>query len=194
MERFGTVETWHDAYLADLRARRAYLKLDREWDERNRVPFFDGIEVNSDGYALRLRATGPSPAKLRRHEAAVKKMQKRIDAYVKLAVETLSKGMPMPGSGDCWYCLMKTDSGKPLGDESGNHDHLLHHMEEDYVVPSLLTNALLARGLSHTGVYLWLDMNQDAGTMGGKAGSYDNVRRDLRRYMNERLLPTAPTN
>jgi hypothetical protein len=77
MERFGTREAWQEAYLADLRARRAYLKADREWEERNRVPFYDGITIDSEGYAHRLREKGPSPAKLRRHEAEVKRTKKK---------------------------------------------------------------------------------------------------------------------
>jgi hypothetical protein len=121
--------------------------------------------------------------------------------------------MPMPSGGDCWYCALSQDTGRitptggglqPMGDnmptvhEDGsttmqaNHDHLLNHMEERYYVPSLAVNALRERGYKDVGIYMWLDMDADAGTMGKKDGSYDGVRRDLRKYMVKRLVPTAP--
>ena len=68
IEQFGTMKAWDEAYKLDFRARKQYLKDEREWDERNRIPFFDGITVDEDGYAPRVRKDGPSPAKLRRHE------------------------------------------------------------------------------------------------------------------------------
>jgi hypothetical protein len=216
MEQFGSQEAWHEAYIADFRARRAYLEADKAWEERNRVPFYEGIKVDSEGYAFRLRAEGPSPAKLRRHEAAVKRMKAKIDKYVDGFVKELGKGtMPMPSGGDCWYCALSQDTGRitptggglqPMGDnmptvhEDGrttmqaNHDHLLHHIEERYYVPSLAVNALRERGYKDVGIYMWLDMDADAGTMGKKGGNYDVVRRDLRKYMAKRLVPAAPVS
>ena len=203
MERFhNDKDLWQKAYIADFRARRAYLKAEREWTERNRVPFYDGITVNSDGYAPRVRKDGPSPAKLRRHKREVTKIQKMIDRYVDGFVAELRKGtMPMPGSGDCWMCsLTSSADGTPMGDamdtlhpdgtvtKQANHEHLWSHIEEEYYVPSLVTNALLERGYKPVGCYMILDMNQDTGTMGGR-GNYSNVKRDLRKYMVSRLVP-----
>jgi hypothetical protein len=193
MARFGTREAWHDAYLADYRARRAYNKAEREWEERNRVAFYDGITVDSDGYAPRLRQEGPSPAKLRRHEAAVAKMKKRIDKYVDGFIEALRKGMPMPSGANCWHCALHDSDGKTWGD-MGNHSHLLGHMEERYYVPTLAVNALRERGYKDVGIYMLLDMNQDKNTMGRPDGRYDGVKRDLVKYMRKRLVPTTPTS
>jgi sarcosine oxidase delta subunit len=206
MEQFGSQEAWQEAYITDFRARREYLKADREWDQRNRVPFFDGITVDSEGYAPRLREKGPSPAKLRRHEAAVAKMKKRIDKYVDGFVKELQKGtMPMPSEGDCWHCAMfdaipPNDSATRLAKrgttvepvERMGSEHLLSHMEERYYVPSLAINALRERGYLDVGVYMLLDMNQDTKKMGKPHGQYDGVRRDIRRYLSKRLIPQAP--
>jgi hypothetical protein len=193
MERFHNDKAlWQEAYLTDFRERRAYMKADREWEERNRVPFFDGITIDSDGYAPRLRKSGPSPAKLRRHEKEVKRVKNEIDKYVGKFMAALKEGMAMPGSGDCWMCLMKTDKGETLGD-LGDNSHLWDHIEEDYFVPSLITNALLERGYKPLGVYMMLDMDQDAQTMGGGRSSYNGAKRDLRKYMQKRLVPAAPT-
>ena len=194
MAEFGTVEAWHEAYLEDFRTRRAYLKAEREWDQRNRIPFYDGITVDSNGFAPRLRKDGPSPAKLRRHEAKVAKMKGRIDKYVDGFIEALKGGkLSMPGNGDCWFCLFKDEDGKTWGD-MGDNSHLIEHMKDRYYVPSLATNALLERGYRPEGVYIWLDMDQDKGTMGKPGGRYDGVKRDLVKYMSKRLIPQAPTS
>ena len=207
IDRWESMEGWQEAYIADFRARRAYLKADREWDQRNRVPFYDGITVDSDGYAPRVRKDGPSPAKLRRHEAKIAKMKKRIDKYVDGFIAELKKGtLSMPGGGDCWYCGMyRADTGQPLGDAMDTlhgdgrltveeaHDHLIQHMKDRYYVPSLAVNALRERGYKDVGIYMWLDMDQDAGTMGKPGGRYDGVKRDLVKYMSKRLLSAAPT-
>src|SRR3954471_5754607 len=66
MQQYGTQEAWQQAYKADYHARRAYLKAEREWDQRNRVPFYEGIIVDSNGYAQ--RDGGPSKKKLNKHE------------------------------------------------------------------------------------------------------------------------------
>ena len=116
MAEFGTVEAWHEAYLEDFRTRRAYLKAEREWDQRNRIPFYDGITVDSNGFAPRLRKDGPSPAKLRRHEAKVAKMKGRIDKYVNGYIEALKGGkLSMPSNGDCWFCSFVSDGRQDVG-------------------------------------------------------------------------------
>ena len=208
LDTYGTMEAWQEAYIDDFRARRAYLTADREWDQRNRIPFYDGIVVNREGFALRVRKDGPSPAKLRRHEAKVAKMKKRIDKYVNGFIEAMKAGkVSMPGAGDCWYCGMyRADTGQPLGDAMDTlhgdgslsieeaHDHLLSHMSERYYVPSLAVNALRERGYRDVGIYIWLDMDQDTGIMGKPDGRYDGVKRDIVKYLSKRLIPAAPTS
>lgn len=207
IKRFGSVEGWHDAYMADFRARRAYLKAAREWEARNRIVFFDGIIVNEDGYAIKLRADGPSPAKLRRHEAKIDKIKRDIDKYLDGYIEELRNGMlPMPGTGDCWYCSMfhavkpndentyheRGKSLRPAGKDE-NNEHLFSHIEENYYVPTLAINAMRERGYRDVGIYAMLDMDPDNNKMGGKSRDYDNIKRDIRAYMRKRLLPAAPT-
>ena len=207
MEQFGSQEAWQEAYIADYRARREYTKARKEWDERNRVPFFDGITVDESGYAKRKRKRGPSAAKLKRHEAKVAKMKKQIDTYVKGFVAELKKGtMPMPSGGDCWYCCLSQDGGRtPMGDsmptlyEDGTvknqpaPEHLLDHMKERYYVPSLAVNALRERGYKDIGIAIHLDMDFDTQTMGNPNGRYDGVKRDITKYLSKRVIPNAPT-
>ena len=83
--------------------------------------------------------------------------------------------------------------GKTWGD-MGDNEHLLSHMSERYYVPSLALNALRERGYRDAGIYFWLDMDQDKGTMGKPDGRYDGIKRDLVKYMSKRLIPQAPTS
>ncbi len=205
MATYGSREAWQQAYIEDFRKRRAYLKAAKEWDERNRVPFYDGIIVDAHGYALRERKSGPTKAKLAKHERDLAKMKKRIDKYVDGFIKALKSGMPMPGNGDCWYCLMHRPDGRTLGDAMDtlhsdgsltvepSHYHLDEHMKDRYYVPSLAINALRERGYRDAGIYMWLDMDPDNNTMGKPGGRYDGVKRDITKYMRKRLLPAAPT-
>lgn len=208
MTRFRTVEAWQQAYLTDLRDRRAYLKAYREWDDRNKVAFYDGVKIDKDGYALRSQHNSDLKfqRKLARHGKEVEKIKKRIDKYVKGYIDALSKGMPMPGPGDCWYCLMfdaippnepgarrQMHRGSTISKVNGDHDHLIQHFEDKYYVPSLAVNALRERGYQDVGVYMHLDMDPDNNTMGKQDGRYDSVARDIKTYLRKRLIPTPPT-
>jgi len=206
IERFGDEDAWQEAYLTDLRERRAYLKEEREWDARNRVPFYDGIIVDSYGYAQRDRKSGPSKSKLAKHEREVAKIKKMIDNYVNGYIGAMEQGeVPMPGNGDCWYCLLRTQDGKTMGDsmttlhedgslsQEASNGHLFDHIEERYYVPSLAVNALRERGYQDIGIYIHLGMDQDTGKMGTARMSKDTVKRDLVKYMRKRMIPAAPT-
>lgn len=49
IERFGSHEAWHAAYIAEFRNVREGRAEFKKWERRNRVPFFDGIEVTPSG-------------------------------------------------------------------------------------------------------------------------------------------------
>lgn len=103
------------------------------------------------------------------------KMLKRISKYCALITKD---NLPFPDSGDCWYCLMTTkDSGKTLGDVSGDYSHLISHLEEGYVVGSLLVNAMREAGYrdKQIGVYYRLKM-------------VDTFKRVLKKYLIKRLI------
>lgn len=79
--------------------------------------------------------------------AADKKLLKQRNAVNKYAKLYAGNGpLSLPGGGDCFYCQMVVsegeNKGKPLGDASGNHSHILSHIEEGYIVPSLALHAL----------------------------------------------------
>lgn len=212
LERYGSREAWQEAYIADFRAAREQRKLHREWVDRNRVLFEDGMEITAEGYARR-----PDPKAIARTERKLKRIEKkraRIDKFVKDAVnELVTNGLPMPSGGDCWYCAFihapqeseRQPGAISMGDSmptlqsdgtvsnQPSHEHLLAHIRERYYVPSMFSNALLEAGYRPVGVYINLGMNQDAERMGGPGErvSVDTVTRGLRRYLYKRLIPEA---
>jgi hypothetical protein len=189
LERFETREAWQDAYLEEFRAVKAARKLYREWDERNRVPFTDGMEVNAEGYAPR-----PNRREIERNarrERQLEKKKKRINKFVADAVnELVTNGLKLPSGGDCWGCALR-DPNEPRAEAFGT-DHLEQHIRERYYVPSMFVNALREAGYSDTGVFIHLGMDPDEGTMGGEKARYgtaDVVTRALRTYLYRRLIP-----
>lgn len=98
--------------------------------------FSDGVTVDRDGLNI---DGAKDPAKYERELAKVKKMARK---YAKDFVQALNDGkVAMPSGGDCWHCALRTDNKESLGDATKNNDHLYHHIEEGYFVPSLLVNA-----------------------------------------------------
>jgi hypothetical protein len=81
------------------------------------------------------------------------RVQKQITKYVDGFVKAFFAGeVEAPGPGDCWFCAMTVsqggkdnkDVGKSLGEASGDKDHILGHIKENYFVPSLMLRACRA--------------------------------------------------
>ena len=134
--------------------------------------FTDG-DVIQDG-VLKLKTT---PTK----EDEEKKLRKQIDKYAKLCAESVP--LPHPSNGDCWHCLMKTEDGKTLGDVSDPKDHLISHLEENYIVPSLVYNALKEKGYTDFVVGGAFKNESNFNPVFSK----DAVKRSVKRYMARRL-------
>jgi hypothetical protein len=96
--------------------------------------FTDGMIIHADG-----SVEGAGDADLTR------KLRESIRDYARDYMSALMDGKIGPvGPGDCWGCVMVSDKGEhPLG----GRDHLLSHIEEKYYVPSLVWNAMAARGM-----------------------------------------------
>ena len=93
--------------------------------------------IFADGLAIKGR-TVYNAGEADRVKPVLKALKKYVDGYVKAL---LNGEVGKPSGGDCWYCAMHTQEGKPLGTATGSTDHLELHFEESYYVPSLLTNA-----------------------------------------------------
>jgi len=71
-------------------------------------------------------------------------LKKRITAYAKACAASLP--LDYPDAGDCLYCQLRTGDDQSLGDAMKDTDHLLSHMAEGYIVPSLVWAALTEAG------------------------------------------------
>ena len=104
--------------------------------EDKRFVFADGITINSDG-----SVTGSDPD----DEHKTREINRKIAKYVKAmaALPTL----PRPDLGDCLYCCMRVSGTvQPLGEACQDTGHLLSHLDEQYIMGSLILNAMQAAG------------------------------------------------
>jgi hypothetical protein len=130
-------------------------------------PFYDGIKVKG-GKIVSKVLNGE------KHEREVEQMKKRINKFCSLITED---NLPIPSNGDCWYCLMHTQEGETWGDSSGDHDHLLNHIEENYLHGSLLVNAMREKGFRDYQIPIHYSMRLA-----------DAFRRAVRAYLQKRLI------
>lgn len=78
-----------------------------------------------------------------------RKLDKDVLKYVAEYMDALFAGkVPAPSTGDCWYCSMRTNDGRPLGEAMRDNEHVLSHIQEGYHVPSLILAAAKTFGVS----------------------------------------------
>lgn len=183
----GRIPTWHKP-------------LKEQLAEGSACIFADGITITANG-AVR----GYEPYNANR-EADVKWLKSRVKQYAKLYTAELP--MPQPSGGDCWYCCMVDDKGKTMGDFASAHDHpsateiralieagdaevignhIIAHIIEDYMVPSLAANALKEFGASQ--VTWWTAFSPEyyeAGAVYGDVGKAD-IEKYVSKYVLRRL-------
>lgn len=173
----------------------------RNWEKSAR--YFDGITISPDGEVLNPR----DETLEERITLAEDKMVRAINRYVDGYFAAMEAGkVPLPSGGDCWDCSMIVsegpDEGKPLGDVKDG-DHLMSHITERYYVPSLLWNAVKARGYRDVSFIMSTRLDREAWEQDGlmkvsrawqsdKPDTYSvkELRRDLRKYLAKRLIKT----
>ena len=139
-----------------------YLCPKGSYDKHNGIPFFDGIKTKNG------KVINPNKSAIKKEKALLKQIQ----AYCKKVKELPE--LPLPNNGDCWYCLLKTQEDKSLGDIVGNTDHLKSHLKEKYIHGSLIINALKHAGYLHPEVIFTYDMR-------------DSIVRAIRNYFKSHL-------
>jgi hypothetical protein len=123
-----------------------------------------------------------------REEKRLIKLSKDINAYAKGFVQAIiDLEVDEPSGGDCWFCCMKSEDGKTMGD--GNAEHLLEHMREKYYVPSLLMNAVefknvapIVKGMLHEAIWM-----KKAPSEWSISILRDHVKSSIVRYMKHHL-------
>jgi hypothetical protein len=144
-----------------------------DWD--NRTPYDDGDQLVcvSGNYEVLTKTEKPD-------DKAQRALLKRIDKYAKL----YGKALPLdnPNGGDCWGCHLRDEKGN----EAMGTGHLISHMDEGYVVPSLAMAAMKERGAGPA--WYWSVFKGD-----GKGSGFmleparKEIVRWVRRYMRRRL-------
>lgn len=148
------------------------------WKE-TRIPFTDGDQIIQG--ELRPQAT---PAQ----DKEQGKLRKQIDKFAQLCAASIP--LDPPGPGDCFDCQFSTPDGKCLGDSFNDKEHLLSHMEEGCVVPSLVYRAMKEGSVSQVA---WWSAFKKAGEepeeslfnkINGNQSMLDSIRPQIRRAVN----------
>ena len=115
------------------------------------------------------------------------KEDKKFKAQVKKFAENCSNALPLdkPGNGDCWYCAMVTTENKTLGDSFKDTDHLKSHIEENYIVPSLVYHALKEKGVTDMIMSCAFNKTQNIGYLQDIVK--DKVKTSVYRYILKRF-------
>lgn len=93
--------------------------------------FADGMTIHEDGSVTGAGVDNPK---------ADAKLKAKVRAYAKLCASKIP--LDQPSGGDCWFCVLKTQTGQTMGDTAKDNSHFDHHIKEGYVVPALVHNAL----------------------------------------------------
>lgn len=118
-----------------------HISLKPVWNEEKQEMFWPESVLFQDGMTY-FRGRFKGYAKDDKKE---NKLRKAVQVYSKKVVESLP--LPLPSGADCWYCAMREEkTGLPLGECSHNQDHILSHLKEGYLVPSLVQRAIEQAG------------------------------------------------
>ena len=141
------------------------------WDKQNWLcRFQDGIVIHADG-----KITGGLTETPNRQKA-----DKILKAKVKKYAQRCADSVPLdkPNGGDCWLCSMVDDKGESWGDSSKDTSHIDSHIKENYVVPSLVFQALKAHYNAPMAFWEafkdigWTSDNRDFGKLAVKKSVY----------------------
>lgn len=162
------------------------------WDEGETYPYADGFTYHADTLELS-ESTSELVDDVQARNAEDRATLRDIREYVRgfTSPETLERvgAAILSGElmGDCWYCLMRDDEGRTLGD-LGDSEHLRSHMDESYYVPSLMVNAYREHPWGDWRVVLGMDVRDWSQ---GRASRRSTARRILSDYLKRRLLVGA---
>jgi hypothetical protein len=116
----------------------------------------------------------------------IKVLRKKIKEYARACAEAVP--MKMPGAGDCLYCQMiDKASGLPLGEANGDAGHIHSHMDEGYVVPSLVFRALTFAGYDPNRQIIHALAFKTPAAINTSDTARDAVRRSVAKYLRRQL-------
>lgn len=136
------------------------------------VKFQDGMTIKANGVIIGGAKDNPKSDKV---------FKSRVGAFAHKCANAIP--LDPPGNGDCLYCHMVTDKNGTLGDATKNNEHLISHIKESYIVPSLVYQAL--KEINAGDGIMAGTFTKDAGFYGDIAKTY--VYRAVRRYILRRF-------
>lgn len=128
--------------------------------------FYDNMLIDKDGKLI--------GKKVKANDKEIDKMKKAITKFCALITKD---NLPVPDSGDCWFCCLHTSEGQPMGEALKDNGHLLEHIKEGYLHGSLLVNAMREAGYKDEQIRLHYGMKLS-----------DTFKRAVRRYLQKRLI------
>lgn len=137
------------------------------------VQFFDGITIDAKGNIL-------NPRKERiqkRVQKETKDWLKKISKYCKKVSELPE--IPIPNAGDCWFCLMFDKKPELQEKPTANSDHIMEHLNEQYIHGSIILNAMKDAGYQDTAIAMVFNSESKY--------PRDIIVRAIRRYFKKRL-------
>lgn len=145
------------------------------WYVRGGSLFYDGMTIRPDGTPVKPMQTGKTEAKKRKLDRMVSAYIRAFRSYVEE-----NKSLPEISNGDCMYCHMivtspEPDKGKSWGEATGDVHHILLHLQEGYIMGSILWRSIQRCGNPRV---VW-EMAQSY----ARQGKFNIIDRDLRYYL-----------
>ena len=129
--------------------------------------FYDGCIINSKGKLI------SKPLKNEIYKNKIAKLKKQISKYCNLITKD---NLPLPSSGDCWFCALHDKDNVPM-DGNKNNDHLLSHLKENYLHGSILVNAMRENNYRDEQISLFFHLKYS-----------DYFKRSVKKYLQKRLI------
>ena len=156
------------------------------------LPYVDGFSYHEETGLIYTGAEAFIEAEEQAHQSVEIKarVKEYLDGFGLVEAQRVLDALSEPNgtAGDCWFCLLETEEGKPWGDSAGDHGHLASHVEERYYVPTLIVRAYQERGYRDWRLPLSIDLQTAAR---GERYGLKAIRHNLRRYLLDRLLVGA---
>lgn len=147
------------------------------------VPYFDGIILDgaglNNGSVVNAKDIPDERARDKRNDEMRRKIRNYVRRYTDERIRELAETGAMNIGGECMFCW-RTTEGESVGDAFGDIEHLRSHIDEGYVMYSLLWHAVKANGRRDPAFVM--------------AYAPDLARHDLSKYLRKRLLEAVMVN
>jgi hypothetical protein len=146
--------------------------------------FFDGIELDTVAGGIVWPQGKMAFGELDAANVETRRLVTRyVDGFTpEVAARLLDDWKEGRTAGDCWFCLLRTNTGESMGEAFGDNEHLRGHVseEETYYMVSLTLNAFRYRGFGDPSTVLSLSLTDPRHGL-------ERIRGTLRKYLLDTL-------